>query len=127
MRIGDAERDAVIEQLNQHYAAGRLTQLEHEERTSLALTARTAADLDVLLADLPPLDDKARGRSGRRRRGLAIVPPHVLRIALAAVLVFALLHALPVIFLVAIGFFVMRGMFGRHCGVHHAAWRDRRW
>ena len=56
LRIGDAERDATIDLLGRHFVDGRLTRLEHEERTEAALRARTQTQLDALLADLPDLD-----------------------------------------------------------------------
>jgi hypothetical protein len=54
VRIGDAERDRVIDQLADHHAAGRLTLAEFEDRMAAASTARTGTDLAVLTADLPP-------------------------------------------------------------------------
>jgi hypothetical protein len=53
VRIGDAERDRVIDQLADHHAAGRLTLAEFEDRMAAAQTARTGADLAVVTADLP--------------------------------------------------------------------------
>jgi len=53
LRIGDAERDAAISALGEHFAAGRLNHQEYDERTSAAWTARTAADLTALFVDLP--------------------------------------------------------------------------
>jgi len=52
-RIGDAERDAAIASLGEHYAAGRITQEEFDERSDLALHARTESDLKPLFVDLP--------------------------------------------------------------------------
>lgn len=53
-RVGDAEREAVVEALKVHFAAGRLSLEELEERTGRALAARTAGELVPLTRDLPP-------------------------------------------------------------------------
>jgi hypothetical protein len=52
-RIGDAERDRAAELLRDHLAEGRLDQAEFDERLTIALTAKTAAELDPLFRDLP--------------------------------------------------------------------------
>ena len=52
-RASDRERDAVVQRVQDAFAEGRLDDTEFDERTRAALTARTQADLDVLLADLP--------------------------------------------------------------------------
>jgi len=52
-RASDKERDAVVQRVQDAFAEGRLDDTEFDERTRAALTARTQADLDVLLADLP--------------------------------------------------------------------------
>jgi hypothetical protein len=53
LRVGDAERGQVIDQLADHHAAGRLTLPEFEDRMSAAWTARTGAELEALVRDLP--------------------------------------------------------------------------
>jgi hypothetical protein len=53
MRASDADRDAVLADLSEHFQAGRLTAAELDERTGQALTARTWGELSELLADLP--------------------------------------------------------------------------
>ena len=53
VRIGDAERDAVVDSLKAHFGAGRLSLDEFEERTAQALAARTVGELVPLTADLP--------------------------------------------------------------------------
>jgi len=55
LRIGDAERDAAMAQLREHFAAGRLTFDELSERIDAALTAKTQRQIDRLMADLPRL------------------------------------------------------------------------
>lgn len=49
----NAERDAVAQRLQVAFAEQRLTDEEFDQRIRAALTARTAADLDQLTADLP--------------------------------------------------------------------------
>jgi hypothetical protein len=53
VRASDGERDAVLQRVQQAFAEGRLDDGEFDERMRAALTARTHADLDALLADLP--------------------------------------------------------------------------
>jgi hypothetical protein len=51
--VSDRERDEVATLLRDHAAEGRLTAEELDERVGHALAARTGADLDAVLADLP--------------------------------------------------------------------------
>ena len=53
LRASDRERDAVVQRVQQAFAEGRLDDTEFDERMRAALTARTHADLDALLTDLP--------------------------------------------------------------------------
>jgi hypothetical protein len=53
VRASDRERDAVLQRVQQAFAEGRLDDTEFDERMRAALAARTHADLDVLLTDLP--------------------------------------------------------------------------
>ena len=43
----------MVQRVQDAFAEGRLDDTEFDERTRAALTARTHADLDALLADLP--------------------------------------------------------------------------
>jgi hypothetical protein len=63
-RVSDAERDAAVDFLNRHYAAGRLTEQEHSARVDAAYAARFDSQLDRLTADLPPLPARALARRG---------------------------------------------------------------
>jgi hypothetical protein len=53
MKASDADRDAVLSDLSEHFQAGRLTAEEFEDRTGRALAARTWGELRDLLQDLP--------------------------------------------------------------------------
>jgi Domain of unknown function (DUF1707)/Domain of unknown function (DUF4190) len=53
MRAADEDRDRVVEVLNTAYGEGRLSRDEHDGRLDNALSARTYADLDQLVTDLP--------------------------------------------------------------------------
>jgi hypothetical protein len=55
LRIGDAERDAAATDLGEHYAAGRLTLDELNERLDAVFSAKTHGQLTRLMADLPGL------------------------------------------------------------------------
>jgi hypothetical protein len=59
MRIGNAEREAAVRALGEHYAQGRLDPQEYEERTSAAYAARSTDDLAPLFEDLPGHGDQA--------------------------------------------------------------------
>ncbi|GAA3081594.1 DUF1707 SHOCT-like domain-containing protein [Streptosporangium carneum] len=65
LRIGDAERDAAMDALREHYAQGRLTHEELDERLELVLSARTGRDLAAVGADLPdPYGTGLNGHGG---------------------------------------------------------------
>jgi DUF1707 SHOCT-like domain/Domain of unknown function (DUF4190) len=53
MRAADADRDRVVGFLTTAYGEGRLTKDEYDDRLESALAARTYADLDQLVVDLP--------------------------------------------------------------------------
>jgi hypothetical protein len=53
IRVSDAERERLVEELHEHTVAGRLTAEELDERLGAVYAARTRADLDALRADLP--------------------------------------------------------------------------
>jgi DUF1707 SHOCT-like domain len=53
IRVSDADRERVTARLRDHYAEGRLTDSELDERVSAALNAKTFGDLRQLMVDLP--------------------------------------------------------------------------
>ncbi len=127
LRIGDAERDAAVAALGEHYAAGRLTKPEFEERAEVAAAARFDADLAPLFADLPgarqvaqrrPVDATARPASC----GWSAATPLRWWAPLALVALVALLIAigLPWLLFLVLWFWLFAGFGG---GWH----RRRRW
>jgi hypothetical protein len=53
VKASDADRDAVLSELSEHFQAGRLTASEFDERAGQALAARTWGELRDLMRDLP--------------------------------------------------------------------------
>jgi DUF1707 SHOCT-like domain len=73
VRVGDADREAVAAQLREHYADGRLTLEELNERLDQAFAAKTKADLNTVMRDLPQAVPPAAGMpyGGTARQGPA--------------------------------------------------------
>ncbi len=53
IRISDADRERVTARLREHFAEGRLSSDELDERITAALSAKTFGDLRAVMADLP--------------------------------------------------------------------------
>jgi Domain of unknown function (DUF1707) len=151
-RVADTDRDAVATQLREHYADGRLTMDELNERLDQTFAAKTRIDLDAVMRDLPytprptatpPLagSSTASGLTGagagswdggRRARGPLLIP------ALLAMWLFWLVVSAAAFgfgagrapFLVVIGFFflsLIRRIFGgRRGGFGRSCRRGRR-
>jgi len=122
IRVSDADRDRATARLREHFAEGRLSQDELDERISAALNAKTFGDLRPVMADLPePAPAPLRAAPGprlagppgpfwiARRRGPRVLPL-LLVVLLAAVLfsgggagwlVFAFFRLMLVFWLVA--------------------------
>jgi Domain of unknown function (DUF1707) len=82
MRLSDADRNRVVEQLNRAVGEGRLTLAEFEDRVGGVLAARTHAELTPYTADLPaaaapPVLELRSRSSALRRRGRWVVPRQV--------------------------------------------------
>jgi hypothetical protein len=77
LRVSDAERDAAVAELGEHFQAGRLDQEEYSERMAKALNSRTASELSALMKDLPPLPETANrpARPSRRPVYLPVLIP----------------------------------------------------
>lgn len=112
LRVSDDDRNAVAQDLNEHFEAGRLDIVEHQERIAQALGARTRRDLAGLLSDLPPLRPVNQQRLHRGGPAPWIVLPILFAIILAVAVgnaVFGIRHGFffPW-FLIPIGIVVLR-------------------
>jgi hypothetical protein len=77
VRASNAERDAVAGRLQDAFAEGRLDDDEFDERMRAALTAKTHAELDRVLTDLPAV----AGAPGARPAPVAGLAPGRLAVA----------------------------------------------
>ena len=93
LRVSDAERNTVAEQLGTHYGDGRLDQAEFDERVDRAMKAKTRADLSGLFDDLPETGAPAMPERPRHRRRHPI-----LTIALLVLITVAAVHAVAAVF-----------------------------
>jgi class 3 adenylate cyclase len=81
VRIGDQDRQEVIDALSRHTGQGRLTLDEFSDLVGRVYAARTRRDLDELLSDLPPEPEAAGPATpepvdqqvGSRRRFVAVM------------------------------------------------------
>jgi Flp pilus assembly protein TadB len=97
MRIGDREREAAASALGEHFAAGRITREEYDERSAVVWAARTNSDLMPVFADLPPLRPSTpraqRTAAARREPGMCAGRGAAVRFPLVPVLVLVLVLA----------------------------------
>jgi len=115
LRVGDKERDAVSDILRQRHLEGRLDADEFHARLDRCLSAKTYAELDELIADLPREETgrRARGRQSRTWRPWSF-PVLLLPIALIAAIASGghlVWLAFPLLF-----FFVVRPLLWRTSG-----------
>src|SRR6266568_1493669 len=80
MRVGNAEREAIAAELREHYASGRLTLDELNERLEAAFAAKTRGDLTAVMRDLPSAATPTAGAgaqsAGQQRGGQQWAGPH---------------------------------------------------
>jgi hypothetical protein len=65
LRVGDADREAAATQLREHYADGRLTLDELNERLDQTFAAKTRDDLNTVMRDLPQTAPPGSGGYGQ--------------------------------------------------------------
>ena len=132
LRIGDADREAVAAALREHYAQGRLTLEEFNQRIDAAYAATMRSQLSALTRDLPPVvapaprapvpapavqRERARHEHGpRSRSGLGLIPALIAVVTTWLLIAGLHLSLFPLpgklaIFLLIFG--VIRGVFRR--------------
>jgi hypothetical protein len=87
LRVGDKERDAVVEILRMRHMEGRLDADEFQTRIDRCLAAKTYAELDALLADFPREEADPRRARQRAWRPWPLAFP-ILPLALVGAIVF---------------------------------------
>jgi hypothetical protein len=128
LRASDADRDAVLAELSEHFMAGRLTSPELDERTNRALAAKTYGDLQGLMQDLPAIRTAAAAQPPEPAPPAPTrhpAPPIVA--ALAGVAVIALVlglvsghHAWQIWWVIPIALIVVRRVTCRTSTAHNA-------
>ena len=91
IRVSDADRERVAERLREHFAQGRLSSEELDERISAALGAKTFGDLRRIMTDLPEpelVQPQARGYApwGPGPRGILVRGPRLFPLAMLALI-----------------------------------------
>ena len=141
IRVSDTDRDRVTAQLRDHFAAGRITPGELDERLSAALNAKTFGDLRRIMADLPgpvpaslgaPPSLRATPAWAVRRR--PPFPPLILLALLAALLIPGIGGLLAAFVNVILLFWLMTFIVGafafgrsRRRWHHHGGWQRSRY
>ncbi len=116
LRASDRDREEIAEVLREHYAQGRLTIEEFDQRSTAAFAAKTMGDLGPLVADLPEEREPqaaAPAWSTARMRWIAVAGA-VAAVALLVVAVLAgrAVFAVPGWLVVLVLLRLMRGRSG---------------
>jgi hypothetical protein len=137
LRVGDAERESTATALREHYAQGRLSTDELNERLDAAFSATTHGQLERVTDDLPHIQPAPPARPpaavAQRRTGAAVaraVTALVTVVALLAVVTIALhggAHLPRNIVTLVIALLILRGLVGRAFGHHHQHHQDQHW
>ena len=112
MRVSDADREQVTARLREHFAEGRLTRDELDERITAALNAKTVGDLRRVMVDLPEPAPAFAG-AGRLPQARAHGPvyvrrgPRLLPLALLVLLIAAVAPGTGFVFLALLQGFLL--------------------
>jgi len=71
LRVSDQDRERAAQEIREHFAAGRLTEEEMDERVQAAVRAQTQRELSTIRRDLPrlPVSSAQRKAELAERRG----------------------------------------------------------
>ena len=116
MRAGDKDRQRVVEQLGKHFAEGRLTVDEFDERVVRAHTSVYLDELPALTADLPRDPEPHRRPARSPMRAPSGVFVLLIAMLLAWSMVAAVIYGAPPFFALLLLFLFLR----------HRRW-SRRW
>ncbi|MFE3105794.1 DUF1707 domain-containing protein [Nocardia tengchongensis] len=126
IRIGTVEREDAMKRLSDHFAAGRLSVAEFDERSGIVAAALTRGDLEQVFTDLPePVSDKPV--PAERRSLLGSIPPERIMpvVPIIALILFLVTHQWLFFLLIPLAGAVLFGGQGRERR-RRAERRDRR-
>ena len=115
LRVSDADRERAVKVLTTHTSEGRLSLDEFSDRVGEVYAARTFADLDATLRELP-VEPIARPLPDRRRRTFEGLP--WIRIGVVIAIVWAVVGAVVATFAVFPVWLIIVGavMIAKHSG-----------
>jgi class 3 adenylate cyclase len=102
LRASDADRERVVAALRDHFSAGRLSDGELDDRIASAYRAKTLADLDGLMLDLPSPDSAVPVKTAVRRAPVTQRRTKARRALAASVRIHATVYVLVNVMLIAI-------------------------
>src|SRR4051794_27373992 len=115
LRAGDGDREALAAILREQHLEGRLDSDEFQERLDACMAAKTYADLDRLVTDLPGGEPAQARPAGRRAWRPRQWPFPLLPVALIAAIVIGTGHHLWVL-IPLVAFFVIRSLVSHSWG-----------
>jgi hypothetical protein len=137
LRVGDAERESTATALREHYAVGRLSTDELNERLDAAFSATTHGQLEQVTHDLPhiqlapavpPPAVPSRRAGAAVARAVAALVTVVALLAVVSVALHGGAHVPRNIATLVIALLILRGLVGRafgHQHHHHQHWDHR--
>jgi hypothetical protein len=132
IRVSDADRERVAERLREHFAQGRLSSEELDERISAALGAKTFGDLRRIMIDLPEpelVGPQARGPApwGGRPGGVFPRGPRLFPLAMLALIAALVIPGAGWVFFAFLQVVLMLWLVACVAGIFAIARLRRRW